>query len=306
MMDSCILPIKKISQEVLSVIDKEIIPKINKLSDKNSFLDLLKNIKWGYYFNEDILMFHAPVGNIELLKNSNNVEIIISGFCVSPEAGLLFLRDYKKYNNYEEALADNAFNSSDLRESILGMLCALYKYNIILKEYKDAFALLKENNMNVVFTQTLCPIAVKLSEKINYKWKWNSIKVWEMIHIDGKLKEYAENSLKEWYDNIIKIKGDNIKLLILGKGKYNSIDCYVKDKSCFLKYNASEALKLLMCSKLISNNRIKIEKELIEDSIFDRLKEKFKNNIYSIPHPSRYTKERESRFIRELREFNKK
>lgn len=91
LMNSCI-PEKYFTEETLSYIR-------DKLNQKDDFINLLRKTKWGYYHNNDVLMFHAPVGNINLLKDNKNIEIIISGFCVSPDAGFKFLDDYLKCGN---------------------------------------------------------------------------------------------------------------------------------------------------------------------------------------------------------------
>lgn len=287
-MNSCI-PEKYFTKETLFFIK-------NKLKQKDDFIHLLKKTKWGYYHNNDIFMFHAPVGNINLLKYNKNVEIVLSGFCVSPDAGFKFLEDYLRCGkkDYVNKLSQHSFNSGNMRPGICKILKDLYENKIVNDNYNNIFNKLMNKDMKIAFTQIFCPISTIKRGKASY--------VFKEINRNNLLKKYAEESLKEWFNNIMEIKQDKTILIIMGKSKNITIDYRIIGS---ISNGASESTKLLMCSRMNNDGRMEITNDKVKNSLLDNLKCIFKNKIYVVPHASYYDVHR-AKYLEELKEYKEK
>jgi hypothetical protein len=229
-------------------------------------------------------MFHAPVGNPLILSDKHKVKIFMSGFCVSGEAGIKYVRDViNNKNNFTSPkdAASNSFNTSAMKNGITKIVEDLVIDSFLKIVPEDIFKDCNKENSPILFTQALCPIVFKDS--------WKAAQVWPGLKKSEELRTFASGSLQTWLSYVDKFCDLDTKIILFGKTE--NINC----DGSLVKRNIStvsggELVKLLLCSCIEKGVVSITENDQGNNSLYDKLLGKFKNNIFVVPHPARYDK----------------
>lgn len=252
-----------------------------RLPQIDEILDSWIEYKWPYYYENNIIMFHAPVGNQFILSDKHKVKIFMSGYCVSGDAGVKYVSDVIKNKNKFTSPKDASNNSFNTRAMINGITKIVEDLSIdkLLKiSSNEIFTASKNKNSPILFTQALCPI-------VNGK-EWSATKVRKSLEQSEEMRKFASFSLQTWLSYIQNFCDNDTKLILFGKTK--DINCDGSFARRNIKKNGGELIKLLMCS-YIENGVVKItNKDQDSNSLYDKILNDFSNNVFVVPHPAYY------------------
>jgi len=249
-----------------------------------SFLEKWKNRPWKYFFEEDVFMFHAPVGNTLLLKTNHKVKVFMSGFCVAGEAGAKYVKDMLYSgadNNSAIVAAENTYNTPPMRNGVSKIASDLRIYELLgcKNPAADIFDIVKNESSEILCTQALCPIV--------FKNGWDANHVWKRLLKSKKLREFASASLQSWYNSLKTHSNEKTRIVLFGWKKEITPDGIVGNMNV-CETSGAELIKLLICSKL-ENQSIEItDEDQKERSLYKIISREFKGKIYIVPHPAYY------------------
>lgn len=197
---------------------------IHRLTERNTRLRYFRqyqehwlNTNWPICYHDNVLCFHADVGNVELLKKKKmNVNIIISGFCVAGEAGLAYVRDVLDLNkrndnkiiDYYELKALHSFGTRNMKEGTIDIIKSHNIHNTIGQGLtpEEAFKKAKTGDIPLLLTQALCPIIANHTSK--------STEVWRAIRDNTNVRKFIKNSLTKWWQDIYYYYQQNNELML--------------------------------------------------------------------------------------------
>lgn len=252
------------------------LPKIDNIID--SWIDY----KWPYHYENNSIMFHAPVGNPLILSNKHKVKIFMSGFCVSGEAGIQYVFDVinnkNKFTSPKDA-ALNSFNTSAMKSGITKILEDLGVNKLLNIAPEDIFKICNKENSPILFTQALCPIIIGNS--------WKAEQVWSILKQSEEFRKFASVSLQIWLSHVENFCNIDTKVILFGKTQNINCDGSFIERN-IITGSGGELIKLLLYS-FIEKGIVRItNKNQGNNSLYNKIRDRFSNNIFVVPHPAFY------------------
>ena len=139
------------------------------------------------------LMFCSPVGNQELFSSEVKANIVLSGFCVAPDAAISFAEDLQR-SSFKEATVANTFNTPTMRNGIKKIFKSIGIKNNALFEESTQGNVLAGSSMRLLMTQMLCVISKNGGSK--------ATDVTELLKSNLKIRGLAERCLCCWVKRI--------------------------------------------------------------------------------------------------------
>ena len=252
-----------------------------RLPQIDDIIDYWIEYKWPYYYDNNNLMFHAPVGNQFILSDKHKVKIFMSGYCVSGDAGVKYVSDVIKNKNKFTSPKDasnNSFNTPSMINGITKIVEDLGIDKLLNIPSNEIFNASKNEYSPILFTQALCPIITGN--------KWKATQVRECLVQSEEMRKFASSSLQTWLSHIQNFCDSNTKLILFGKT--DNINCDGTFNKRTIRKNGGELIKLLMCS-YIENGAVKItNKDQGGNSLYNKILNDFGNNVFVVPHPAFY------------------
>lgn len=154
------------------------------------------------------LMFCSPVGNQELFSSEVKANIVLSGFCVAPDAAIAFAEDLQ-CTSFQKATVANTFNTPTMRNGIKKIFKSIGIRNEALFEESTQGGVLAGSSMRLLMTQMLCVISKNGGSK--------ATDVTELLKSNLKIRGLAERCLCCWVKRIEeKVEPGGIILLMGG------------------------------------------------------------------------------------------
>ncbi|WP_417911726.1 hypothetical protein [Candidatus Electronema sp. TJ] len=160
------------------------------------------------------LMFCSPVGNQKLFSSEVKANIVLSGFCVAPDAAIAFAEDLQRMS-FKEATVANTFNTPTMRNGIKKIFKSIGIRNEALFEESTQGGGLAESAIRLLMTQMLCVISKNGGSK--------ATDVIELLKSNLKIRGLAERCLCCWVKRIeekvepggiiLLMGGDSLKLI---------------------------------------------------------------------------------------------
>ena len=216
--------------------------------------------------DQSSLMFCSPVGNQKLFGSEVKANVVLSGFCVAPDAAISFAEDLQR-SSFKKATVDNAFNTSNMRSGIKKIFKSIgIKKDSVLEESIQGDAL-AASDMRFLMTQMLCMISKNGSP--------DAKDVTELLGSHDGIREQAEHCLCCWVrrieenvelGSIILLMGQNALALINETEFYNGSNCLCKirltgkpEKNSLLSY-LEKKYKVISVYHASGINRSNLEK----------------------------------------------
>lgn len=153
------------------------------------------------------LMFCSPVGNQELFSSEVKANIVLSGFCVAPDAAIPFAKDLQR-TSFKEATVANTFNTPTMRNGIKKIFKSIGIRNEALFEESTQGGALAGSSMRLLMTQMLCVISKNGGSK--------ATDVTELLKNNLKIRGLAERCLCCWVKRIEEKVEPGGSILLMG------------------------------------------------------------------------------------------
>jgi hypothetical protein len=143
--------------------------------------------------DQSSLMFCSPVGNQEMFGAEVKANVVLSGFCVAPDAAISFAEDLQR-TSFKEATVANTFNTPTMRNGIKKIFKSIGIKKDSLFEESTQGNVLAESSMRLLMTQLLCVISKNGGSK--------ATDVTALLKSDLKIRGLAERCLCCWVKRI--------------------------------------------------------------------------------------------------------
>lgn len=175
--------------------------------------------------DQSSLMFCSPVGNQELFGSEVKANVVLSGFCVAPDAAIPFAKDLQR-SSFKEATVANTFNTPTMRNGIKKIFKSIGIRNEALFEESTQGNVLAGSAMRLLMTQMLCVISKNGGSQ--------AIDVTRLLKSDPNIRAQAERCLCCWVKrieekvelgSIILLMGNDALKLITNTEFHQGNDC---------------------------------------------------------------------------------
>lgn len=177
-----------------------------KVDKFESIKQIIQEKRLAHVNDQSNLMFCSPVGNQELFSSEVKANIVLSGFCVAPDAAIPFAKDLQN-TSFKEATVANTFNTPTMRNGIKKIFKSIGIKNEAIFEESTQGGALADSSMRLLMTQMLCLISKNGGSQ--------AIDVTRLLKSDLNIRALAERCLCCWVKRIEeKVEPGSIILLM--------------------------------------------------------------------------------------------
>jgi len=267
---TCCTP-KNFDRDAFRKLFTERFPAVNRsLPRMDDVIEQWLNSGWPMFCEGNTVAFCAPVGNTCYFDKEKPARVIISGFCVAPQAGLQYIRSSLLLGeNAQNLKAQHTFNTPTM---IRGICRIIDDYKISakfnLEDALETFLKAKTGEIPLLLTQALCPIIVDGSSKAK--------NVWRALISSQSLRCFISHSLNRWWRTINNYSDKETRILLMG----------------YRRRGRSELNKLLCYSSLDGDTVLITGVDQESRSLFFKLHEEFNERFSFIRHAAWYARNR--------------
>jgi hypothetical protein len=198
---------------------------ILKVGKFESVKQIIKDKHLAHVNDQTNLMFCSPVGNQELFGPELKANIVLSGFCVAPDAAIGFAEDLAK-TSLRQATVDNAFNTPTMRRGIKKIFKSIGIKNDSALEESIRHESVTNAPMRFLMTQMLCMISADGGSKAK--------DVINLLESHKEIRAQAERCLGCWVKRIQETVEPGSIILLMGDDAFKLINEteFYSDGSC--------------------------------------------------------------------------